>query len=317
MHYLRLIRWTNLLIIFLTQLLAWACVILPTKNFAPERFLLNFPNFLLVSLSTVLIAGAGYIINDYFDIRIDNINKPQKMVLEKQIPRRMAIIMHTVLNVVAVLFAAVVARQAGHYSFLLLQLICTVLLWFYSTHFKRQFALGNITVSLLTALTVIVLILYEPAMHFYLTKPPFIVYSAENILPNPIWVLMVYAYFAFVLTWMREITKDMEDLKGDEAEGCVTMPIKWGLQKASFFCLGLGGFALIPLIIAAANLLYNNDWLLGSYTVVALIIPIIAWMFFLPKAATTEHYAKASRYLKFIMVSGIGSLIIYYIEANA
>jgi 4-hydroxybenzoate polyprenyltransferase len=316
MHYLRLIRWTNLLIIFFTQLLVWACVILPLKRFNQADFLLDFKNFLLVSLSTVLIAGAGYIINDYFDVRIDNINKPDKMVLEKAIPRRLAIILHTVLNIIALLLAAIVARQGGHYSWLLLQLSCTLLLWFYSTHFKRQFAVGNIVVASLTALTIVVLIIYEPAMHYYLKQRPFVTVPTGEILPNPVWVLMIYAYFAFVLTWMREIVKDMEDFKGDVAEGCVTMPIKWGLRKASNFTLALGACALIPLFIAAIKLLLKQDWSLGLYTVITLILPIIVWMFFLPRAASTAHYGRVSRNLKFIMLAGIGSLVIYYLEAN-
>jgi len=316
MHYLRLIRWTNLLIIFFTQLLAWLCVVRPAQQLSPVGYLLNATNFLLVSLSTVLIAGAGYIINDYFDVRIDNINKPAKMVLEKQVPRRMAIIMHTVLNVTAIVLAAIVARRGGHYSWLILQLICTLLLWFYSTHFKRQFAVGNIVVSVLTALTIVLLICYEPALHFFLTQTAFLAHE-DRMLPNPVWVLMVYAYFAFVLTWMREIVKDMEDFKGDEAEGCKTMPIKWGLKKAGRFTLSLAAMALLPLFIAGTKLLIVQDWLLGGYIFVALIAPLIGWMIFLPKSATTAHYARASRYLKFIMLSGIGSLIIYYVEANA
>jgi 4-hydroxybenzoate polyprenyltransferase len=175
---------------------------------------------------------------------------------------------------------------------------------------------GNIVVAALTALTIITLIIYEPAMHFYLKQRPFIRVRPGHMLPNPVWVLMIYSYFAFVLTWMREIVKDMEDFKGDVAEGCVTMPIKWGLKKASRFTLAVGVCALMPLLIAAAKLLLKQDWGLGFYTVIALILPIIAWMSFLPKKATTGHYAKASRYLKLIMLAGIGSLIIYYLEAN-
>lgn len=316
MHYLRLIRFTNLLIIFCTQWLAWACVIRPIQTFDSARLLLGPQNILLLSLSTVFIAAAGYIINDYFDVRIDNINKPEKMVLEKQIPRRIAIILHTALNVAAILFALLIVRQGGSYSWLLLQLGCTLLLWFYSTHFKRQFAVGNVVVATLTALTIITLIVYEPVMHQYLGKPTFI--TAHNrTLPNPIWVLMIYSFFAFVLTWMREIVKDMEDFKGDEAEGCATMPIRWGLKKATQFTLFLGIFALVPLIYAAIRLLQKSDWLLGGYVSLALVMPIVAWMIFLPKAATTPHYSKASRYLKFIMISGVGSLVIYYFEANA
>ncbi len=219
MAWLKLIRWSNLLIVFLTQLLVWACVILPMRQFEAVPFLLGFKNFIFLSLSTVFIAGAGYIINDYFDIKIDNINRPEKMVLEKTIPRRSAIIFHTALNVIALFFAAIVARQGGHYSWLLLQLVCTLLLWFYSTHFKRQFMVGNVIVALLTSLTILTLILYEPAMHHYLTQPAFLRLDADTVLANPVWVLLVYTYFAFVLTWMREIVKDMEDFKGDAEQG--------------------------------------------------------------------------------------------------
>jgi len=315
MHYFRLIRWPNLLIIFFTQLLAWVCVIRPLQSEAVS-LLLNPEYFLLISISTVLIAGAGYIINDYFDVRIDNINKPDKMVLERTVPRRMAIIMHTVMNVTALMLAAVVAAGAGHYEWLVLQLFCTLLLWFYSTHFKRQFAVGNIVVAFLTALTIVTLIIYEPVMHALLLRSSFIK-EGNKILPNPVWVLMVYAYFAFVLTWMREIVKDMEDLKGDEAEGCVTMPIKWGLKKATNFTMLLCICSLIPLSVVTFKLLARRDWMLGGYCLLLLILPIAGWMFFLPRAATSQHYAKASRYLKLIMVSGIGSLVIYYFDANA
>ena len=119
------------------------------KQYAQEPLLLGFSNFLCLSLSTVLIAAAGYIINDYFDVKIDIINRPEKMVLEKRIPRRYGIIAHTVLNIVGLGLAAYVARQAGHYEWLILQVFCTVLLWFYSASFKRQFIIGNVVVACL------------------------------------------------------------------------------------------------------------------------------------------------------------------------
>lgn len=300
----------------LTQLLAWACVILPLQRFGGVPLLLSFPNFILVAASTLLIAAAGYIINDYFDIRIDNINRPEKMVLEKTVPRKQAILFHTFLNIIALLLAGIVAQKAGHYSWLLVQVACTLLLWFYSTHFKRQFMIGNVVVALLTALTIVVLIIYEPTLYFYFTQKPFIRTPEQHFLPNPIYVLAIYAYFAFVLTWMREIVKDMEDFKGDEADGCLTMPIKWGLKKSGRFTQLLGIFALIPLCIAAYKLLLKQDFLFGLYVIATLITPILIWMWFLQQKHTTKHYGIASRWLKIIMVAGVCSLIIYYFEAN-
>jgi 4-hydroxybenzoate polyprenyltransferase len=315
MAWLTLIRWKNLLIVFGTQLLAWACVLLPIKQYTEYESLLGPVNFLCVALSTVLIAAAGYIINDYFDVKIDIINRPEKMVLEKRIPRRYGIIAHSVLNVTGLLLAAYVAGKAGHYEWLILQVFCTVLLWFYSASFKRQFITGNVVVALLTALTMFTLILYEPALHGYLMERYFLVTSGGWEL-NPVWVLGVYTFFAFMLTWMREIVKDMEDYKGDAEEGCITMPIKWGLLRSARFTQVLGLVAITPLVVGSVRL-FDAGWTaLGAYMIAAVVLPLAWWIITVNNKATTEHYAKASRNLKIIMITGVGSLIIYYIQTN-
>lgn len=315
MAWLKLVRWQNLVIIFLTQLFAWGCVIVPMRHYSPVPLVLSWHNFLLLSLSTVLIAAAGYIINDYFDIKIDIINRPEKLILEKRIPSKLAIVVHTILNIAGILLAVIVARRAGHYSFIAIQLLCTLLLWLYSTTFKRQFVSGNVVVAVLTALTILTLMLYETAIRYYLQRE-FFINTGEGLIPNPVWVLGTYAYFAFMLTWMREIVKDMEDFKGDAEQGCVTMPIKWGLLRSARFTQLLGALAVTPLITGAVKLLKEQWYVLGLYVLLGLALPIIAWMYYLPKGATTKHYGKESRYLKIIMVLGIVSLIIYYFQTN-
>ncbi len=315
MAWLKLIRWQNLIIVFLTQLFAWGCVILPMRHYSPEPLSLMRNSFLLLSVSTVLIAAAGYIINDYFDVKIDAINRPNKLVLEKRIPMKLAIVVHTILNLTGIVLALVVAGRAGHYSFIAIQLACTALLWFYSTTFKRAFMIGNVVVSVLTALTIATLMLYENAIRYYLFED-FFIYANDVLIPNPVWVLGTYVYFAFMLTWMREIVKDMEDFKGDAEQGCVTMPIKWGLLKSARFTQALGTLTVIPLIFGAFKLLKEEWYVLGIYTIVGLALPIIVWMYKLPQQATTKHYGKASRGLKIIMVLGIVSLVIYYFQTN-
>lgn len=315
MAWLRLIRWKNLLIVFFTQLLAWACVLLPMKQYTSTPLLLTPVNLLCLALSTVLIAAAGYIINDYFDIKIDIINRPEKMVLEKRIPRKWGIILHTLLNIIGLLLAAYVARQAGHYEWLALQLCCTFLLWFYSARFKRQYIIGNVVVALLTALTILTLMIYEPAMRPYINQNYFL-QTPEKWIINPVWVLGVYTYFAFMLTWMREIVKDMEDFKGDAEEGCVTMPIKIGLLKSARSSQLLGILAITPLIIGSIKLCNKEWWALGIYMIVAVVLPLALWIITVNNKATTYHYAKASRNLKLIMLTGIGSLLIYYFQTN-
>ena len=119
-----------------------------------------------------------------------------------------------------------------------------------------------------------------------------------------------------MLTWMREIVKDMEDYKGDAEEGCITMPIKWGLLRSARFTQVLGLLAITPLIVGSIRLL-DAGWMpLGIYMIAAVVLPLAWWIITVNNKATTEHYAKASRNLKFIMITGVGSLIIYYIQTN-
>jgi 4-hydroxybenzoate polyprenyltransferase len=308
MNWLRLIRYKNLLIVFFTQLLVWYCLIYNRYNFLG---LLRFWDFLPIALSTLLIAAAGYIINDYFDIKIDLINRPDKVILEKRIPLRAAIIAHVVLNVVAMALVVPIAYHARHLEWLLVQVLCIVLLWFYSTHFKRQFVIGNVVVALLTALTVIVLLVYEPALRMHYFKlPPFSSFLMPALPDN--WMFGSFAFFAFMLTWMREIVKDMEDHIGDAEEGCVTMPIKMGLQFSRRFAQLLGIITIATLAILAWLLYTRYYKILGIY-IALLFLTISWWCFFISRKNTVQHYSDASKWLKIIMVLGIGSLYIYHI----
>lgn len=302
-HWLRLVRWKNLLIVAGTQALAWACVIWPLRG---QRALVLLPGtFACLMLSTVCIAAAGYLINDYFDIKIDAINRPQKSILENPVHRRRAIIAHGVLSGVGLILAAIVAFRAGRPLGVLWQAGTVVLLWFYSTHFKRMFLVGNVVVAFLTGLTVALLPLFEPAVQADTGSGP----------DSPFAILAGFAAFAFLLTWMREIVKDAEDLKGDAAEGCDTMPIRWGLLQAMRFTQGIGGVALAALSLAATVLLRTGLWLAGTWLVIALAVPLLVWLLQLPRLATTPHYARASRRLKLLMLAGLFTLVLLRLNA--
>lgn len=307
MAWLRLMRWQNLVIIALTQLLAWWCVVLPQ---GPA--LLTLPHALLLVASTVVIAAAGYIINDYFDVRIDQMNHPETVVLGKTIARKTAIKAHIGMNIAALLPAAWLAHMAGHHEWVALQLFCIAMLWFYSTSYKRQYMTGNVIVSLLTGLTIVALFVYEPALQ-RLAKLPLAQMSRHAIRSSlPVWILLVYAGFAFLLTWIREIVKDMEDMEGDAAEGCVTMPISRGLGYATGFATVLAVAAMVPLVAGAVVLLRYGYLLVAGYALALLALPLAAWVWYLRRGpATPQHYHSCSRLLKIIMVCGVCSLLIY------
>lgn len=311
MDWLRLIRWKNLLIVFFTQLLVWYSLIYDSTHFGG---LWAITDFLPLAVSTVLIAAAGYIINDYFDIKIDIINRPEKVVLEKKIPLKTAIIAHTLLNIAGMLLAGFVAVRAHHVEWLLVQVVCITLLWFYSTDFKKQFITGNVVVALLTALTILVLQVYEPGISSHLRLK-----SLRTIIPpviKPAVVLYSYAFFAFMLTWMREIVKDMEDYIGDAEEGCVTMPIKMGLPFSTSFIRVLGAITLLCLGGIVYYLYQVHHTYLATHVLATICIPLAGWCIFIGNNNTTAHYHTASNRLKIIMIVGIGSLLIYYTTNN-
>jgi 4-hydroxybenzoate polyprenyltransferase len=310
--FFRLIRWRNLLIVAFTQLLIWCCVIQPMKSWNTALPFLNGWHITLLILSTVFIAAAGYIINDYFDVKIDVINRPQKVIVDVYISRKAAILWHSALNIAGLLLAAYLARKIGNYWVLSVQVLTTLLLWFYTTAWKRQFVIGNIIVALLTACAIMLLLLFEPSLKPFLSFQ-FFIQQAGRLIVNPAGVIAVYAFFAFMLTWMREIVKDMEDFKGDAEDGCITMPIKMGLQRSSYFVSFLGILTIVPLVIVAIKLL-TGDWaLLGMYLLLVLVLPIVIVIAQLHRKATTTHYARYSKYLKMIMVAGVASLIVYFI----
>jgi 4-hydroxybenzoate polyprenyltransferase len=309
MGWLKLVRWKNLLIVLFTQLTVWACLILPL-----QPSLLTLLNFSCLALSTAFIAAAGYIINDYFDIKIDMVNRPDKMVLGKLIAPRTAIIPHAVLNVLALGMATYLAARAHHPEWMIIQVATITLLWFYSTHFKRQFVTGNVVVALLTALTVLTPGIYEPVMAQRLHLPFISAGEREGLSALPAWILGGYAYFAFMLTWMREIVKDMEDIKGDEADGCVTMPIKIGLKKTTSFVVLLAALAILPLAIGSYIIYHFQYRLLASYILALLILPLAVWAIALSRDTEPEHYHKASGRLKLIMLLGICSLFVYHFQ---
>ena len=203
--FLRLIRWPNLVFIILTQVLFYYCVYQPLFHAA------NLATLVWIIIASVLIAAAGYIINDYFDLNIDQINKPEKNVFAGIINRRWAIIWHFGFS-----FLGIVATAIGvgihKWHLILANITCVALLWFYSTSFKRKLLIGNIVISVLTAWTVLILF-------FAFTSPREAILGSTPATIKFFRVSFLYAGFAFISSLIREAIKDMEDMEGDARYG--------------------------------------------------------------------------------------------------
>lgn len=314
--FLKLIRIKNLLIIAFTQYMVRWCLIYPILQSQSTYFKLQMSNvqFFFLVLSTVMIAAGGYIINDYFDVRIDQVNKPEHIVVGKSIKRRFAILSHTVISVLALIIALVVAYSIGYWKLVFIHFVCGLGLWFYSTTFKRQFLIGNIAIAFFTAIVPLVVGIYELILcsKEYIPVDPTI-----NLLLIWKWVFGV-AFFAFITTLLREILKDIEDREGDMEYGCSTMPIVIGVPAAKA--------VVVVLTLATMVCLAYIQWLQSNirdsvgfyYFTFMLQLPLAFLVFMTVSAKTKKNFRSAGNTAKLIMLSGVCYLIVFaYYLLNA
>ena len=308
--FFRLIRWPNLVFIFLTQALFYYLILLPgysigdgpTVPYTPLRPVL----FYLLATSSVLIAAAGYIINDYFDLNIDRVNKPDKLVVDKIIKRRWTIIWHWILSSLGVLLGFYVSWKLRNPIVGLGNMGCVILLWFYSTTFKRRLLIGNIIISLLTAWVILVLYVCE----FHVTGNA----DYRNILSRLFKYAIVYSGFAFIISLVREVVKDIEDMDGDARYGCRTMPIVWGVNVAKVFAATWLVVLTGAVIVIQFYALQSWQWLGAAYCLLLLDLPLLWTLRRLYKAQAKAEYHLLSSVIKGIMLSGILSMIIIQIR---
>lgn len=300
--FLRLIRWPNLVFIVVTQVLFYTCILVPTIG---VHLKLIVPIFVLLVSSSVLIAAAGYIINDYFDLNIDQVNKPDSIVVQRFISRRWAIFWHFLLSSIGIVLAFFISWELRNPIIGFANFICVILLWLYSTTFKKQLLVGNILISLLTAW--VVLVIYFAEMRISLFDNPQYIASFKNVFKYAI----LYSGFAFIISLIREVVKDIEDREGDARYGCKTMPIVWGLPASKLF-IGIWTSVLMAcLLIIQVIGLFKGWWLGVLYTIVAVLIPLLKFLRDLKKARQTAEFHQLSSLIKAIMLAGILTLLFF------
>jgi len=301
--FFRLVRWPNLVFIFLTQLLFYYLILLPGFNDAHPAYHKLVPLlFYLLSASSVLIAAAGYIINDYFDLNIDRVNKPNRLVVDRLIRRRSTILWHWLLSGVGALLSIYVSWVLRNPVVALANVGCVFLLWVYSTTFKRRLLIGNIIISLLTAWVILVLYVAEVRVRADA------IYHAYTI--RLFKFAIIYAGFAFIISLVREVVKDLEDMEGDMKYGCRTMPIVWGVNVAKVFA-GTWLFVLVgALVILEFYVLQKAKWPLIAYGAVLIDLPLLWILRKLYEAQTKIDYRFLSNSIKWVMLAGILSMIL-------
>ena len=315
---LRLIRFPNLLIIAATQYAMRYLVMIPLLP--SETFMLQFGDlqFSLLVLSTIFIAAAGYIINDYFDTQADLINKPDRVVVGVKIGRRVAMTLHAMLNIIGVGLGVYLAFYIKLPALSMVFILATGLLWFYSTNYKRQFLVGNLSVAFLTGLVPLMVVLFEIPL---LNEKYGQLMLESNASFNYIiaWV-GGFSFFAFLTTMIREVVKDTEDFEGDRAYGMKTVPIVLGTKWTKVLIVSLVALTIFTLVYLLVKYILFSvqpaDYISLGYFALFQVIPLLALVFLVIRARDKRDYHRASTLIKLIMLTGIlySGMIFYLVN---
>lgn len=273
--FFKLIRWPNLLLLALNLLIIKLFLIDESANISS---VFTDYIFLKLTISILLITAAGYLINDYYDVEIDKINKPKKVIIGKFISKNVSIIIYFLFNL-----SAVYLVKNGHNWLIIIFIITIFLLWIYSYKIKGILLIGNLLVSILTALPLIIFAIYFEK--------------------NPI-IIFIYVYFAFGISMIREIVKDLEDFDGDKKLNLKTAAIVWGKAKTvkylSYFSIAF--FTSFVVLLLSISMHYS--------VFVAFFLPIFFYFYMKLKHANSKtDFNFLSKILKIVMLFGVLSMI--------
>ena len=312
--YLQLLRVGNLTFVAILLYVMEKWVATPLLQL--EQFGELMPWWILTLLigSVVGIAAGGYVINDYFDVKIDRINRPDNLVVTRIISRDAAMNLFYGLTAVGVIAGTVVAWWAHSWTLLFTYVVIPGLLWFYSASYKRMFLVGNLVVAFASAI-VPLLVAIANADYLHHLYQNALAYSP---IVGELYVWTGgFAAFAFLLTWVREIVKDIEDIEGDREMECRTLPIVWGDKVAKIIAtILLVVIATLIVYILFAVLPFSHEWksLPTRYVVFGLIVPILCSIVLLWAANSRTEYHRVQTIIKFAMFMGM--LFSYVIATN-
>lgn len=302
---LQLVRWSNLFFLGALIYVMEKWVVVPILDDVAFGEQLPWYILLLIAAATILIAAGGYVINDYFDIKIDRINRPDQLIVTQYISKENAMRLSIGLSGVGMVCGLVAAWLLRSSTIAILFAIIPGLLWFYSSSYKRLLIVGNVTIALLSALSPMMIAIANVAQ---------LQLKYSTILPYTTLEHDIYAWvggfslFAFLLTWIREIVKDLQDQMGDRELECHSMPIVWGnivtkivvttLIVLTTVLIGWFWYSLLP---------FDHSWQSFStrYIVLAIIIPLWGALWLLWAAKIPSDYRTCQQVLKLTMFLGM------------
>lgn len=286
-------------------------ILKPMLNLSNLEIAMPNLDFWLMVAATILLGSAGYIINDYFDRKIDLINKPAKVLIGQKISRISAITLHIVFNSIAILIGLYLAWEVHLWWVAAVYVFVTGIFWFYSTTYKKMLFVGNIIVSIMTAMVPLQVLLFEYT------------YQANNgleivgngQLQNQLYIISLwvisFSFFAFITNLIREIVKDIEDIRGDLRYGRSSAPIAIGITKTKWIVQILTVTMIAAIMYIASRVVL--DWFSWTYISILILLPILTHMYLVHYAKKKKQFHRISQLMKIIMFTGLlYSVIVWY-----
>ncbi len=307
---IKMLRIVNLLIIALTMVLLRFYVIAPLLRIEGVSLVFGGLNFAILVFIMVLIAASGYLINDYFDVESDRINRPSKPLVGRDISKGMLFLLYYILNGVAIILGFYLAFQVNTLQLGLIFPILIIMLWYYSAKYQRTILWGNIVVSIITGFTVFVVWLFG---FFALRSKPELFFDAYDSIGSINYFVWGFTYFAFITTLLREVLKDMQDMEGDRRTGSNTLPVAIGINKSKWVVYTL-------LIISIATLGYGQyllyqqgfSWACWYFLITVQLLQVFIFVKLI-SAQKSSDFAFLANIMKVVMLAGVISMQLIYI----
>lgn len=299
MNYLKLIRFQNLMMLALMQLLFRYGFL----NYQSIPLALNNWQYLLLVFATVMIAAGGYVINNIIDQATDNYNKPNQVVVGRGISETNAYNVYFLVTVLGVGTGFYLSNVIAKPGFAAIFIIISATLYLYAVTLKQLLLIGNFVVALLLAFSVIIIGIFDL----------FPVITPENkaVMRGLFSILLDYALFAFVINFIREIVKDMEDINGDYKLGMNTLPIALGLSRTSKIVFALSLIPLVMVIFYVKAYIFENDLYFATlYALIFIVAPLIYFAVKMANAKKNQDFHHLSTVLKLIILFGLFSIAI-------
>ncbi|KIA84120.1 geranylgeranylglycerol-phosphate geranylgeranyltransferase [Flavobacterium sp. AED] len=262
---------------------------------------LNDLQYGLLVLSTVLLAAGGYVINNIFDQDTDTINKPNNVIVGKSISEAKAYNIYVALNCIGVGIGFYLSNVIQKPGFASIFILIAATLYFYATSLKQMMLIGNIIVALLLAFSVIIIGVFDlyPATYEGNQQEMAVIFS----------ILLDYALFTFILNFIREIVKDLEDVNGDYNQGMNTLPIAIGINRTSKIVFALSFIPVLAILFYINNYLFQLQFA-TLYLMLSVLGPLLYFTFKIWNAKTKNDFHKLSLLLKWILLFGIVSIVV-------